>query len=85
MPTGRMAISSLLVGVLILVFGLLLADIIITTAETSGADVSIGSFAGAQSINDLIPLIYYFVVAIAGVGMIGLGAAGVAGRGPLRP
>lgn len=44
----------------------------------------ISSFAGAGSIMDLIPLIYYTAIVMLGVGMIGIGAGGMAGYGPMR-
>ena len=34
---------------------------------------SIGSFAGASSLNDLVPLVYYAVIVLIGVGMMALG------------
>ena len=37
----------------------------------------------AQALNDLVPLVYYAVVVLIGVGMMGLGAAGLTGRGPM--
>ena len=43
----------------------------------------IGSFSGAQSLNDLVPLIYNAAVVMLGVGMMAIGASGFAGRGPI--
>ncbi len=40
-------------------------------------------FSGAQSLNDLVPLIYNASVVMLGVGMMAIGAAGFAGRGPM--
>jgi hypothetical protein len=74
---------ALLGGVLIIVFGLILAGLVNSQAATSGSAANIGSFAGAQSLNDLIPLVFMMVILIAGVGLIGLGGAGVAGKGPM--
>ena len=76
-------IVSIVGGVITLVIGLVLADVIISTAAASGGG-SIGSFSGAKSINDLIPLIYFTVIVMVGVGMIGVGIGGFAGRGPMR-
>ena len=52
-------ITTILIGVIGLVVGLVLAPTIITQATTSGTTTGIGSFTGAQSINNLLPLIYY--------------------------
>ena len=44
----------------------------------------LGSFSGASSVMNLIPLIYYTAIVVLGVGMIGIGGSGFAGYGPLR-
>lgn len=67
-------ILSLFGGVLFLVFGLILADTILTQAASSGTNTNIGSFSGAQALNDLTPFIYYTVVVVGGLGAIGVGA-----------
>jgi hypothetical protein len=74
---------ALLGGVLVLVFGLILASLVNSQAAATGSAANIGSFSGAQSLNDLIPLVFMMVILIAGVGLIGLGGAGVAGKGPM--
>ena len=81
--TMRSSLLALFGGMLFLVFGLVLAPTILSQAASSGSSANIGSFAGTQSINDLVPLIYYTVVAIGGIGLIGAGGAGIAGKGPL--
>lgn len=58
-------------GVLFMVLGLILAALVVSTAASPPAEI--GSFSGASGINDIIPLIFYFVIAGAGVGMIGIG------------
>tara|TARA_B100000929_G_scaffold192756_1_gene152743 strand:+ start:690 stop:971 length:282 start_codon:yes stop_codon:yes gene_type:complete len=75
-------IMSVVAGVLTIVIGLVLAKTVIATAAAPGA--GIGSFSGASSLNDLVPLVYYAVVVMIGVGMMGLGAAGITGKGPLK-
>ena len=70
-------------GVMTVVIGMVLANVIIDQAATSGDNPKIGSFSGAQSLNDLIPLVYYAAVVMIGVGLIGIGGAGLAGRGPM--
>ncbi|MCH9037813.1 MAG: hypothetical protein IIC23_00340 [Chloroflexi bacterium] len=52
---------------------MVLGPTFISHAVTSGPSTGICSLAGAQSISDLVPPIYYTVVAICGLGMIGAG------------
>ena len=79
----KYAFGAIIGGVLILVIGLVLADVILSTAATSGGGDTIASFSGAKAMNDLIPLVYYASLVTISLGLIGGGAAGVAGRGPL--
>ena len=79
----RSPLMALIGGVLFLVMGLVLSTTILSQAATSGSSANIGSFSGAQNVNDLIPLLYYFGLALGSLTLIGLGGAGVAGRGPL--
>lgn len=76
-------IIAIVAGVITLVIGLVLADVIVDTAATQGAAANLASFSGAKSLNDLLPLVYYAAVVMLGVGMIGIGTAGFMGRGPL--
>lgn len=80
----QMRIGAIILGVITIVIGLVLSGVVIDTAASSGGNNSIGSFSGAGAINNLIPLIYFVVIVMVAVGMIGIGAAGFAGRGPLR-
>ncbi len=77
-------ILLIVVGVITIVVGLVLETTIITEATTAGSNASIGSFSGAQALNDLVPLIYNAVVVMIGVGMMAVGGAGLAGQGPAR-
>ena len=61
--------------------GLVLETTVLSQASTAGSNANIGSFSGAQSLNDLVPLIYNAAVVMLGVGMMAIGAAGFAGRG----
>ena len=79
----KSALTALVFGVIIIVVGLVLESTILTQAESAGQDASIGSFSGAQDVNDLIPLVYNVVILTIGVGLIGLGATGAAGVGPM--
>lgn len=81
---AKSSMMALIMGVIIIVVGLVLEATILSRAATAGSDTNIGSFAGAQALNDLVPLVYNAAIVIMGVGLIGLGAAGLAGRGPIR-
>ena len=63
--------------------GLVLETPVLSQASTAGSNANIGSFSGAQSLNDLVPLIYNAAVVMLGAGMMAIGAAGFAGRGPM--
>jgi len=76
-------IVVIIMGVITIVVGLVLEDTILTQAATAGSNANIGSFSGAQSLNDLVPLIYNASVVMLGVGMMALGGAGFVGRGPM--
>jgi len=77
-------ITSIIMGVIVIVVGLVLETTILAQATTAGSNANIGSFSGAQSLNDLVPLIYNAAVVMLGVGiMMAIGAAGFAGRGPM--
>ncbi len=76
--------GALLVGVIFMVLALILAGTIIDAATTAGTNADISSYTGALSLNNLFPFIYYAVTLIASVGLIGVGGAGLAGKGPLR-
>ena len=77
-------IVSIVGGVITLVIGLVLSGVITDTAAKSGGNTMIGSFSGAAAINDLVPLIYFTVIVMVAVGMIGVGLGGFMGRGPMR-
>tara|TARA_Y100000310_G_scaffold340407_1_gene436083 strand:- start:2384 stop:2704 length:321 start_codon:yes stop_codon:yes gene_type:complete len=73
----KTSIGAVVGGVLTIVVGLVLSNTILSQAATSGASANIGSFSGAQALNDLVPLIYYAVVVLIGVGLMGIGARGL--------
>jgi hypothetical protein len=77
-------IVSIVGGVITLVIGLVLSGVITDAAATAGGNSMITSFSGAKSINDLIPLIYFTVIVMVAVGMIGVGLGGFMGKGPMR-
>ena len=76
-------IVSIIMGVIVIVVGLVLESTILSQAASAGSSSNIGSFSGAQSLNDLVPLIYNASVVMLGVGMMAIGAAGFAGRVPM--
>jgi len=76
--------TAIIMGVIIIVVGLVLESTILSRAATAGSDVKIGSFAGAQALNDLVPLVYNAAIVILGVGLIGLGSLGMIGKGPMK-
>ena len=53
-------------------------------SSSRASSTSISSFAGAKSMNDLLPLLIRVTVLMIGIAMIGIGGIGFAGRGPLR-
>ena len=75
------SLVAILVGILTLVVGLVLADVVLESVQTGGAKA--GSFAGAAQVNNLIPVVYFTVIVSIGIGMIGAGAFGMLGRGLL--
>ena len=76
-------VGAILGGVIFLVVGLILSGTVLTQAETSGKDVSIGSFSGARDLNDILPMLYYVMLVTGLIGGVGIGTAGFAGKGPL--
>ena len=76
-------IGAIIGGVITLVIGMVLASTVNTQAATTGASANIGSFTGAQALNDLIPLVYIAAIVMVGVGLIGMGGAGYMGVGPM--
>ena len=76
-------IMAIIVGVITIVVGLVLEVTVLTQAASAGSNANIGSFSGAQALNDLVPLIYNAVIVMIGVGMMAVGGLGFAGRGPL--
>ncbi len=78
----RNQIMLIIVGVITIVVGLVLETTINTQAAAAGSAANIGSFSGAQALNDLVPLIYNAVIVMIGVGMMALGGLGAFGVGP---
>lgn len=78
-----MRVGAIVGGVIALVIGMVLATTVNSQAATTGSATNIGSFAGAQSINDLIPLVYIAAILLLGVGLFSIGGAGFVGMGPL--
>lgn len=79
----KTSIMAIVGGVITVVMGLVLESTVLTQAATSGVTTGIGSFAGAQALNDLAPLAYNAAIVMIAVSLIGIGSAGLTGRGPL--
>ncbi len=67
-------------GVLLIVIGLAFSGTVLSFAATSGADTNIGSFSGVQNLNDLQPLIYYLLITVSSLALIGGGGVVAARR-----
>ena len=52
-------------------------------AAAAGSNANIDSFSGSQCLNGLVSLTYNAAVVMLSVGMMVIGAAGFAGRGPV--
>ena len=76
-------IVAIVLGVITLTIGIVMGDVIVSVAA-GGGGAAIGSFTGAKALKDLTPLVYYAAIVVIGVGLMGVGLAGYAGRGPLR-
>ena len=78
--------SGVIVGMvgiaLSFVFGSILADPVIDAITVALTNASIGSFAGAASVGGLIPLVYFTVVILIGLGSMAL--IGFTGAGLVR-
>lgn len=74
------SIAPLIIGMfgvaLSFVFGAVLADPVIDGTTTALTNASIGSFAGASSVGGLIPLVYFTIVILLGLGSLALVGAG---------
>ena len=77
------AVSAIIIGMITLVVGAILSTTVISQFATSGSNANIGSFSGAQAVNDLVPLLWFVMIVTVALGLIGGGVAGLAGRGPL--
>jgi hypothetical protein len=77
-------VGAIVGGVIAVIIGLVLMTTVANQATTTGSAANIGSFSGARSINDLIPLVYISAILLLGVGLFALGGAGIAGIGPLK-
>ena len=84
MSAVGLRVGAIVGGVIALVIGMVLATTVNSQAATTGSAANIGSFAGAQSINDLIPLVYIAAILLLGVGLFSIGGAGFVGMGPLQ-
>ena len=63
-------------GMIVFIVGLIVAGVVNTIAATQGVAANIGSFSGAQKLNDLLPTIFYIGLLVIGLGAMGMGAVG---------
>ena len=75
-------IGLIIGGMMSFIIGLIVAGVVNSIAATQGAATNIGSFSGAQNLNDLLPTIFYIGRLVVGLGSMGIGGLGLAGRGP---
>jgi len=71
------SLGLIIMGVITFVFGYALAPTILSSAATAGASANIGSFSGAQGVNDLGPLLYYTMLIVIVLGFVTVGGVGV--------
>ncbi len=64
---------ALVGGIMLLVIGLAFGPTVLAFAASSGADTNIGSFSGVQNLNDLQPLIYYLLLTVSALALMGSG------------
>lgn len=74
MPVGN--ITPMIVGMfgvaLSFVFGVILADPVIDGTTTALTNPTVGSFPGASSVGGLVPLVYFTIVILIGLGSLAL-------------
>ncbi len=61
-------------GMVVFIIGLIVAGVVNSIAATQGSAANIGSFSGAQNLNDLLPTIFYIGLLVVRRGAMGLGA-----------
>jgi hypothetical protein len=77
MGAAKTQMMMIIGGVITLVFGLLLADVLIDAAVTALTNASIGSFAGAASMGGLIPFLYFTLLIFVSIGLMTAGGVGI--------
>ena len=70
---------KIILGVVVLVIGLVLTTVVSDQTSTIGSSTSLGSFAGASALLDLVPLVYVAAIVLLAAGLM----AGGIGKGPL--
>ncbi len=65
---------NIILGVIILVVGLVLTTVVSDQTSTIGASTSLGSFAGASALLDLVPLVYVAAVVLLAAALMASGA-----------
>lgn len=73
-------LGQIMTGMIIFVVGLIVATVVNAVAASTGSNANIGSFTGAQDINDLLPTLFYISVMTAGLTVAGFGVVrGISG------
>ena len=60
---------------MVFIIGLIVAGVVNSIAATQGVAANIGSFSGAQNLNDLLPTLFYIGLLVIGLGAMGIGAS----------
>ena len=66
--------NRIILGVVVLVIGLVLTTVVSDQSSTIGASASLGSFAGASALLDLVPLVYVAAVVLLAASLMASGA-----------
>ena len=71
------SLMTIIGGVIVLVVGLVLADVVIDSVTTALTNASIGSFTGATGIGGLIPMLYFVVLIAITIALVAIGGTGL--------
>lgn len=77
---GSRNITQIILGVIILIVGLVLTTVVSDQTATIGSSTSLGSFAGASALLDLVPLVYVAAVVLIAAHLMAMGS-GLGGLG----
>ncbi len=72
--------TLIIASVILLVIGLAFGVLVLNQTSNAGADPSLGSFAGASALLDLVPLVYMSLIVLITAAMMSAGL----GIGPFK-